>query len=225
MRKSGRDRLWLGILALVLVMALVFAGACGRFGRGYDRHLGGLRLDGELAPEVERVRSCSRSPAPMAPRLPTRSSRSKAMQVTEGYGGMKSSTGRITPPALDQGRPAGGSVRGGGRPARRHGGQHHRQGRLRDDRVRRPAERGRLPHLRHGHGSREQGRRPAPGDHRLRKYDGQPVDPEGDGPLRLAIISPKKNQVTDGHWSVKWVTKLQVKPIEQDWTLALLRGR
>jgi hypothetical protein len=51
--------------------------------------------------------------------------------------------------------------------------------------------------------------------------DGKPLDPEADGTLRLAIISPQKDQVTDGHWSVKWVIKLQVKPIEQDWTLAL----
>ena len=39
--------------------------------------------------------------------------------------------------------------------------------------------------------------------------------------LRLAIVSPKKDQVTDGHWWVKWVTKLETKAIEQEWTLTL----
>ena len=41
------------------------------------------------------------------------------------------------------------------------------------------------------------------------------------GPLRLAIISPKNNQVTDGHWSVKWVTKIKVKPLGKEWSLQL----
>lgn len=53
------------------------------------------------------------------------------------------------------------------------------------------------------------------------EYDGKPLDPAGDGPLRLAIVSPEMNQVTDGHWWVKWVTKAEVKPIEQEWTLQL----
>lgn len=29
------------------------------------------------------------------------------------------------------------------------------------------------------------------------------------------------NQVTDGHWWVKWVTATQVKPVEQEWSLQL----
>jgi DMSO/TMAO reductase YedYZ molybdopterin-dependent catalytic subunit len=53
------------------------------------------------------------------------------------------------------------------------------------------------------------------------EYDGKPIDPNTDGPLRLAIISSEKNQVTDGHWSVKWVSKVQVKAIEQQWSLVL----
>jgi hypothetical protein len=43
--------------------------------------------------------------------------------------------------------------------------------------------------------------------------DGQPMPEESDDKLRLAIISTKNNQVTDGHWSVKWVTKLEVKSL------------
>jgi hypothetical protein len=51
--------------------------------------------------------------------------------------------------------------------------------------------------------------------------DGKPLNPEVDGTLRMAIVGPKKEQVTDGHWWVKWVTKLQVKAIEQDWSVTL----
>lgn len=39
--------------------------------------------------------------------------------------------------------------------------------------------------------------------------DGNPLDAKGDGIVRLAIISDSLNQVTDGHWSVKWVAKLE----------------
>jgi hypothetical protein len=53
------------------------------------------------------------------------------------------------------------------------------------------------------------------------EIDGKPIDPDGEGPLRLAIVSAEKNQVTDGHWWVKWVTKLQTKSVEQEWMLLL----
>ena len=36
--------------------------------------------------------------------------------------------------------------------------------------------------------------------------------PEGeDGPLRLAVVSPQRDQVVDGHWNVKWVTGIEVQ--------------
>lgn len=54
--------------------------------------------------------------------------------------------------------------------------------------------------------------------------DGQPLPEDSDGTLRVVIISPKRDQVTDGHWSVKWVNKLEVKPLVADWTLALNGG-
>jgi hypothetical protein len=50
--------------------------------------------------------------------------------------------------------------------------------------------------------------------------DGQPIS-EDEGPLRLAILSPKNNQVTDGHWSVKWVEKIELKPLGDEWGLQL----
>ncbi len=49
--------------------------------------------------------------------------------------------------------------------------------------------------------------------------NGKPFDPKQDGALRLAIVSPELNQVTDGHWSVKWVNKLEVKSLGEEWTL------
>ena len=49
----------------------------------------------------------------------------------------------------------------------------------------------------------------------------QPLDPKEDGTLRLVIISPENNQVTDGHWSVKWVNGVEIKALIQDWNLNL----
>ena len=53
------------------------------------------------------------------------------------------------------------------------------------------------------------------------EVDGKPLDPETDGTFRVAILSAKSNQVTDGHWWVKWVTKVEVKPVVVGWSLAL----
>ncbi len=47
--------------------------------------------------------------------------------------------------------------------------------------------------------------------------EGQPLPEDSDGTLRVVIISPKNDQVTDGHWSVKWVVKLEIKPLVADW--------
>ncbi len=46
--------------------------------------------------------------------------------------------------------------------------------------------------------------------------NGKPFDPKQDGTLRLAIVSSELNQVTDGHWSVKWVNKLEVKSLGEE---------
>lgn len=53
------------------------------------------------------------------------------------------------------------------------------------------------------------------------EMNGQPLDEKTDGHLRLAIISDKNNQVTDGHWSIKWVRKVTLKPMAAEWTLDL----
>jgi DMSO/TMAO reductase YedYZ molybdopterin-dependent catalytic subunit len=51
--------------------------------------------------------------------------------------------------------------------------------------------------------------------------EGGPLDPRQDGALRLAIVSAKNNQVTDGHWAVKWVNRIEVKSLGEEWTLHL----
>ena len=51
--------------------------------------------------------------------------------------------------------------------------------------------------------------------------DGKPLDPVQDGALHLEVVSPKNNQVVDGHWTEKWVIKVEIKPVGQTWTLKL----
>jgi len=51
--------------------------------------------------------------------------------------------------------------------------------------------------------------------------DNKPLDTEMDGNLRLVVISDEPKQVVDGHWSVKWVTKLEVKSVGESWSLHL----
>jgi len=49
--------------------------------------------------------------------------------------------------------------------------------------------------------------------------DGKPIDPRI-GPLRLAILGDK-TQVTEGHWWIKWVTKVEVVSVFKTWSLPL----
>ncbi len=49
--------------------------------------------------------------------------------------------------------------------------------------------------------------------------DGEPIG--DDGPLRLEVVSDERDQVVDGHWTVKWVTAIEVKPLGVEWTLEL----
>lgn len=51
--------------------------------------------------------------------------------------------------------------------------------------------------------------------------NGEPLDPVQDGTLRVVIVSEKNNQVTDGHWSIKWVNKLEVDSVGETWALEL----
>ena len=49
--------------------------------------------------------------------------------------------------------------------------------------------------------------------------DGEPLPEDSDGSVRLAIVSAENNQVTDGHWSVKWVRGVEVRDFGEDWLL------
>jgi DMSO/TMAO reductase YedYZ molybdopterin-dependent catalytic subunit len=51
--------------------------------------------------------------------------------------------------------------------------------------------------------------------------DGEPLDPQQDGTLRLVVASPEQNQVVDGHWSVKWVELIELQPVSAEWVLQL----
>jgi DMSO/TMAO reductase YedYZ molybdopterin-dependent catalytic subunit len=46
------------------------------------------------------------------------------------------------------------------------------------------------------------------------------VPADGDGPLRLAILGSQK-LVTDGHWWIKWVERIEIKQSLANWTLHL----
>jgi DMSO/TMAO reductase YedYZ molybdopterin-dependent catalytic subunit len=56
------------------------------------------------------------------------------------------------------------------------------------------------------------------------EMDGKALNPKQDGTLRLAVVSDKLNQVTDGHWAVKWVNKLEIKPLVMEWKLVAQGG-
>lgn len=51
--------------------------------------------------------------------------------------------------------------------------------------------------------------------------EGQQLPAASDGALRFAAISARNNQLIDGHWTVKWLSKLVVKEVTRDWTLHL----
>ena len=53
------------------------------------------------------------------------------------------------------------------------------------------------------------------------EQNGKPLDAEKSGRLRLRIISQEANQVTDGHWSVKYINQVKVRPLIQEWVISL----
>lgn len=52
------------------------------------------------------------------------------------------------------------------------------------------------------------------------KEKGEPLPEKHGGPIRAVIVDGKK-QVTDGHWWVKWVEKVELVQLKKDWTLKL----
>jgi hypothetical protein len=148
----------------------------------------------------------------------------RAMPATEGYGGIKSSTGKITPPS----RLKGVSVETlcrlvGGLDARTSVAIVASDG----YEMTIPAEQitaGAFKIYDVGTGEERVGR------DRMQlivayESDGKPLDAKRDGEVRLALVGPSPTVVTDGHWWVKWVAKVAVKPQVKEWTLALSGAR
>ena len=53
------------------------------------------------------------------------------------------------------------------------------------------------------------------------EHDGRALDADEEGPLRVMVVGARGDQVTDGHWSIKWVTKLAIKPASEAWSVSL----
>jgi DMSO/TMAO reductase YedYZ molybdopterin-dependent catalytic subunit len=206
--------------ALLLALALSFA-ACS----------GGTQV--EPSPVAEATEApVEASPVPTEPAVPVleivgeTESKSlsmdelKALPATEGYAGIKSSTGKITPPVLVKG------VALKDLPEL-IGGMDETNG------FNVVAEDGYS--ITYSYDQIQNGSfiayDPATGAELKNpveltailayEVDGKPLDPKQDGILRLAIVSAELNQVTDGHWAVKWVNKLEVKSLGAEWALQL----
>jgi len=52
------------------------------------------------------------------------------------------------------------------------------------------------------------------------EVNGEPLG-EDQGPLRLEVVGAERNQVVDGHWTVKWVAGVEIKAMGAEWTLDL----
>ena len=50
---------------------------------------------------------------------------------------------------------------------------------------------------------------------------GKALDVPTEGSLRLMVVGAEPRQVVDGHWAVKFVTKVEAKLLSADWTLHL----
>jgi len=53
------------------------------------------------------------------------------------------------------------------------------------------------------------------------EHNSQPLMTNEEGTLRLVVVSATNNQVVDGHWSVKWVNKVEIKAVGETWNLDL----
>ncbi len=51
--------------------------------------------------------------------------------------------------------------------------------------------------------------------------NGQAINPTDEGPLRLVVVSARNDTVVDGHWTVKWVNQMDVRSVGQAWILHL----
>lgn len=144
----------------------------------------------------------------------------KALPAVEGWGGIKSSTGRIFPPTMLKGVALTEVVKSVGGATAENG-------------INIQAKDGYAMTLSYDQMTKGDFITYDPGtgdettvDEPLTvilayEQDGKPLPVESDGNLRLAVVSEKNNQVVDGHWAVKWVTKVEVKPLSAEWTIDL----
>lgn len=51
--------------------------------------------------------------------------------------------------------------------------------------------------------------------------DGKEMDPVQDGQLRAVVVSPQADNVIDGHWMVKWVSRMELREVAANWYLHL----
>ena len=52
------------------------------------------------------------------------------------------------------------------------------------------------------------------------EHDGKPIDPD-DGPLKLAVAEDTPGQVVDGHWAIKWLEQVSVTKASAAWKVQL----
>lgn len=145
-----------------------------------------------------------------------------ALPATEGYGGIKSSTGKITPPMMFKGvslkylaEMAGMNEANGLNVVAEDGysitfsydqvmnGKFLAYDPARGEELKTPVELTAIIAY---------------------EIDGKPLDAKQDGILRLIVVSDELNQVTDGHWAVKWVNKIEIKPLVMEWKLVAIGG-
>jgi DMSO/TMAO reductase YedYZ molybdopterin-dependent catalytic subunit len=53
------------------------------------------------------------------------------------------------------------------------------------------------------------------------ELDGEPLPEKSEGRLRLVVLGSRNNEVTDGHWWVKWVNAIELKSQGEEWFLSL----
>jgi hypothetical protein len=207
--------------ALFLALALTFA-ACS----------GGTQVESSPVAEATEAVVVEASPVATEPAIPVLEiageaevkslsmEELKALPTTEGYAGIKSSTGKITPPVMMKGVALKDL-------AELIGGMDETNG------FNVVAEDGYS--ITYSYDQLQNGSfiayDPATGAELKNpveltailayEADGKPFDPKQDGALRLAIVSADLTQVTDGHWAVKWVNKLEVKNLGAEWALQL----
>ncbi len=49
--------------------------------------------------------------------------------------------------------------------------------------------------------------------------EGKPLNPESEGELRMVIIGESNLQVVDGHWAIKFVNEIRLKEAVEDWVV------